>query len=335
MANDFLADTKMAVASGESLDDIILRVQAFLKGRPFLESGRDNKDLENESLLLMARLAGHQRRARQGQVSPADAVVEKNVLQHSLLEFIDVLERASSRIVLPALGPSMEPAGPTTGNLEAIIGANRLKSIAWLKAGVEAGRSVCRIRWSGATGTGFLLDGGWLVTNHHVLPTQEAAGKATAMFNFEEDLGGVPANPALYSLDPSTHRASAAMDCAAVRIRDPLHAAPEIASWGFLRWALASPGPVRGDFVSIIQHPWGGPKQVAVSENQVVETFRHLVHYTTDTDLGSSGSPVLDDHWQVIALHHAGGNGIIDSRGHKVRLNEGILGSNVRVALGL
>ena len=28
------------------------------------------------------------------------------------------------------------------------------------------------------------------------------------------------------------------------------------------------------------------------------------IRYLTDTDQGSSGSPVLDDDWQVVALHH-------------------------------
>ncbi len=31
------------------------------------------------------------------------------------------------------------------------------------------------------------------------------------------------------------------------------------------------------------------------------------VHYLADTLPGSSGSPVLNRHWEVIALHHSGG----------------------------
>ena len=29
-----------------------------------------------------------------------------------------------------------------------------------------------------------------------------------------------------------------------------------------------------------------------------------MIHYTTDTEPGSSGAPVLNDQWQVVALHH-------------------------------
>jgi hypothetical protein len=31
----------------------------------------------------------------------------------------------------------------------------------------------------------------------------------------------------------------------------------------------------------------------------------HQLRYLTDTEPGSSGSPVLDDSWRVLALHHA------------------------------
>ena len=30
----------------------------------------------------------------------------------------------------------------------------------------------------------------------------------------------------------------------------------------------------------------------------------HFIHYSTDTEPGSSGAPVFNDQWQVLALHH-------------------------------
>jgi V8-like Glu-specific endopeptidase len=75
----------------------------------------------------------------------------------------------------------------------------------------------------------------------------------------------------------------------------------------------------------IIQHPQGGPKQIALTANQVVNVYEHRLQYTTDTLPGSSGSPVFNDDWQVIAIHHAGGNLISNSRGDRRFVNQGIL----------
>ena len=57
----------------------------------------------------------------------------------------------------------------------------------------------------------------------------------------------------------------------------------------------------------IIQHPGGGPKQIALAHNLVTFVNHQFVHYLTDTMPGSSGSPVFNEAWQVIALHHSGG----------------------------
>ena len=62
-----------------------------------------------------------------------------------------------------------------------------------------------------------------------------------------------------------------------------------------------------GDRVNIIQHPGGGPKQIALSHNVVVSVDDQRVRYLTDTDYGSSGSPVFDEQWRVVALHHSWG----------------------------
>ncbi|APR83391.1 Hypothetical protein A7982_08740 [Minicystis rosea] len=79
----------------------------------------------------------------------------------------------------------------------------------------------------------------------------------------------------------------------------------------------------------------GGTKQIALSENQVVNVHERYVQYTTDTLRGSSGSPVFDDQWRVVAVHHAGGNIVMKPRGEKTFINEGILAEHVCRALGI
>jgi V8-like Glu-specific endopeptidase len=57
----------------------------------------------------------------------------------------------------------------------------------------------------------------------------------------------------------------------------------------------------------------------------VVNLFEHRLQYTTDTLPGSSGSPVFNDAWKVVALHHAGGNLVTNPRGDRMFANQGIL----------
>ena len=61
-----------------------------------------------------------------------------------------------------------------------------------------------------------------------------------------------------------------------------------------------------GQWVNIIQHPNGEPKQLVLRNNEIVDTLDYFLTYKTDTSPGSSGSPVYNDQWEVVALHHAG-----------------------------
>lgn len=73
--------------------------------------------------------------------------------------------------------------------------------------------------------------------------------------------------------------------------------------------ARMRPHLMQGDRLNIVQHPQGGPLKYAIRSNHYVGTagpeHDHLLRYLTDTEPGSSGSPVLDDAWRVVALHHA------------------------------
>jgi endonuclease G, mitochondrial len=61
-----------------------------------------------------------------------------------------------------------------------------------------------------------------------------------------------------------------------------------------------------GEHVNIIQHPKGQYKQFVSRANELVDVLKNHVHYVTDTEQGSSGSPVYNDQWEVVALHHSG-----------------------------
>jgi endonuclease G len=82
--------------------------------------------------------------------------------------------------------------------------------------------------------------------------------------------------------------------------------------------------------VVIIQHPNGGLKRITLTANYVTGTRVPRLHYTTDIMPGSSGSPVFNDQWQVIAIHHAGGKLQVDAGGGTRYVNEGILMSAIR-----
>lgn len=77
------------------------------------------------------------------------------------------------------------------------------------------------------------------------------------------------------------------------------------------------PPPDSGARVYIIGHPRGEEVHIAFQDNRLLDhegppagepdvPERRRLHYRTPTSKGNSGSPVFDDAWDTIALHHAG-----------------------------
>ena len=56
--------------------------------------------------------------------------------------------------------------------------------------------------------------------------------------------------------------------------------------------------------VVIIQHPGGFLKKISMQNSLVAAADDHIVQYYTSTQAGSSGSPVFDDDFGVVAIHH-------------------------------
>jgi endonuclease G, mitochondrial len=66
----------------------------------------------------------------------------------------------------------------------------------------------------------------------------------------------------------------------------------------------------------------GGLMQVALRYNAIVHVDPTRLYYVADTEGGSSGSPVFNDDWRVIAPHRAG---IVDDAQRPVKnANQGV-----------
>jgi endonuclease G len=90
------------------------------------------------------------------------------------------------------------------------------------------------------------------------------------------------------------------LDFALLRLEDK----PELTARRCMGLAPNSPLQ-RGARLNIVQCPGGGPLRYAIRNNFFVGIGQkpHQVRYLTDTVSGSSGSPVLDDNWRVVAMH--------------------------------
>jgi endonuclease G len=209
------------------------------------------------------------------------------------------------------------PASDPTG-YERIIGESDLTSINYLDRGRRAAAAVCRIRvpadggeWYG---TGFLVGPRLLLTNQHVLGNVSEASQAEAEFGYEHDVDGVLQRPAQFNLRPhEIFFTDPELDITFVAISPFAESGVPIERYGWLP-LMPLPGKiVDKEWVTIIQHPGGGPKQISIRSSRIVSLAKkdiptvnldHFIHYLTDTEPGSSGSPVVNDQWQVIALHH-------------------------------
>lgn len=248
------------------------------------------------------------------------------VLDHAILQYQDDevlrLLREGSAVRYPA-GPdiaSITWRGRGGQALEKILGGqSSLVPVSFLEDGLRCSRAVARVRvGDGSLGTGFLITGDLLVTNHHVLRDRRAAAGAMAQFNYQKTFAGADAEAEALSLDPdSFFVTSSEDDCTIVKV-----AGDPSTRWGVIELQPASVAV--GDRVNIIQHPGGDQKQLSFFHNVVTYADERRIQYLTDTLPGSSGSPVFDKDWRLVALHHSGGWLLEPGSKDRYMRNEGI-----------
>lgn len=88
--------------------------------------------------------------------------------------------------------------------------------------------------------------------------------------------------------------------------------------------------------VFVVGHPSGDALQISLHDSELLDICDHerLLHYRTPTEPGSSGSPVFNMNWEVIALHHAGSSVMPRLHGKgQYEANEGISMCAIRAAV--
>jgi endonuclease G len=185
----------------------------------------------------------------------------------------------------------------------------------YLERALLAAKPVCRIVLQTPSGsqrgfaTGFLVSPSLLMTNWHVFETADDAQHAMAEFNYRLDIRGAPLPATRFALRPDLFYLSAAppLDFALVAVAQAAQDGGQpLAGFGYHR-LLAKPGKSgKGDWITVIQHPNGQPRQFAIRENELIKELPQHLWYASDTAPGSSGSPVFNDSFQIVALHHSG-----------------------------
>ena len=183
--------------------------------------------------------------------------------------------------------------------------------VSFLETGANSARSVARVSMFGATrtATGFLISPELFITNFHVIPTPEIADVAELQFEFETDSQGRSREATVFSLAP--HRCFISdgvdgLDFTIVAVGEALSGPRNIEEFGFNPLSGSGRKHALGEFANIIQHPDGRPKEVVLQDNMIAGRHERALHYVADTEPGSSGAPVFNNAWQVIALHHWG-----------------------------
>lgn len=198
---------------------------------------------------------------------------------------------------------------------ERYVGNNDLVSVNYFEVGLKRARSVGRLSYfdniemKPAVATGFLISPDLVVTNRHVFPSLDAFKDGKIEFDYRYDINGSEMTKIVFALDPAKfYYSNEELDLCLIGVRDKDNTGQHsIRERGFLVLNKKIGKAGVGDFATIIQHPEGHYQQISLRENEILDISRpDALIYESDTARGSSGSPVFNDQWQVIALHSAG-----------------------------
>ncbi len=240
-----------------------------------------------------------------------------------------------------------QPGLPHATGAEALIGnTTDYQDAVFLAVGAQVRRAVAYIEINLPTearqATGFLISDSLLITNHHVIASADEALAATVFFDRELDSTRRPLPMTAFRLEPSRFFASSPvgeLDYTVVAVGERISGPAQLADFGHCPISPLGAKHVLGMNVNILQHPNGQYKQVALRNNLLTFRGQQSLLYETDTEVGSSGAPVFNDLWEVIALHHwgqayAAAREVQNASTGPARGNEGVRISAIHESLG-
>ncbi len=251
-------------------------------------------------------------RKTEDQVSGTDQQVAaiKNKIQTEDGPTLDGPVRAAQRKQMIA-----ETAPDPVDAYERYIGKNDLLPINYLDIGNIRSRSVGRLRYTDlssnslAMATGFLISPDLILTNHHVFQGKDLFKDAFIDFDYAYDASGQELTKIVFQINPEKFFYTFKdLDFTLVGIEPKDQTGTHLNTGTGLFDIESEHGKAGiGDSATIIQYPDGNYQQVGLRENQILDlSDPNSLIYQTDTSPGTSGSPVFNDQWQVIALHSAG-----------------------------
>jgi S1-C subfamily serine protease len=224
-----------------------------------------------------------------------------------------------------------------TVTLEKILGKEGVVSLGWYKLGLDRTQAIAKIldKTEDGFGTGFLIRGGDLVpalgdtvvilTNAHVVSNDPAVqakhssldpDDATIVFEASEAAGQqkFKAKKMVWTSPPDK------LDATLLEIDPPLL---NIKAYPVAKRLPVADGTQK---VYVIGHPKGGGLSLSLNDNLLLDYDDRVLHYRAPTEGGSSGSPVFNQKWDLIGLHHAGSLKMPRLRGQEgtYAANEGI-----------
>jgi V8-like Glu-specific endopeptidase len=236
---------------------------------------------------------------------------------------VALLERTGGRVDLSVgeLQAATESTTTRKVTLERVFGDAKPQLVTWYEAAIARSRAVARIEdaTGHGIGTGFLLraadilpgndrqrDELVLLTNAHVIGKThpDALAPEDAVIRFEKLDGQQRTFKVQQLLFESP---VAELDTTVVQLDgavlgvEPLPLAAEVEPV----FDAARP---RHFFA--IGHPLGGAMTLSAEDTLQVGWKMPRLHYRTPTDAGSSGSPIFNDQWQLVAIHHGGGDAL-------------------------